>query len=85
MSSEKYLKITTSFPEEWSDEYCYAESQSNTSLYIRNLIKNDRLKNNKDDEMLKLLKKIVSGTVNIGKCEEISNLKRNALKNIMKK
>lgn len=79
------MRITFNFPDGWEDDYEYAEKQENTSLYLRQLVRKDRLnkKDNVEDKIIQLLNKIISnGKINVIN-QEHSPQKKKALANII--
>jgi len=78
------MRITISFPAEWEDDFKHAEAKENTSFYIRQLIRRDRLKRdeNIEDKIMKLLNQALKNGKEINNIE-ISTHKKNALKNFL--
>lgn len=81
------MRKTISFTGEYKAEFEYLCSKNNCSLYVSKLIKKDRL-NDKDvieTKIDKILKKLENGNIQSYSSEpdKISELKRNALKNMI--
>lgn len=79
------MRKTISFAKHYKDDYEYLNKKNNPSEYVCSLIRKDRLKNNEnvDEKLLRLLQQVVNSGQIKNHTTQVSNKKKNALKNML--